>query len=319
MTTIRSIAVTTLTLMIALSPERATAQTRTSAQLADQWREARRAELLEQREKARTDLSMREAVIASELKALDRDSTPDSIAATAPASLPSNKTVTTTAVTLTAAPDGSGQKTTNTTSTSTEVLPPKSDKPDKPPADASAGAGAGAGRQPFGGLDFGIGVSYTGDVGSSDRIGTAMLDSNGIVRVTDKNNVNARIMLESHYFFTPNKSFLFGSRNYADDRDDYGNIITPGQKMWGIGPFIALRPGSDDVIDAIGMGIMVGFRRSPDSKESFNFGIGAVVDPSVRVLGKGIIADAVLPAGEIEVRYRETSQLGVLLLTSFSF
>lgn len=317
MTTIKYIAVTALTLMIALSTERATAQTPNSKQLADQWRDARRTELLDRREKARADLSKQEAVLASELEALDQDSTPGSIAATAPARTLSNKTVTTTAITLTAAPDGSGQKTTNTTSTSTELLPPKPDKSDKPVADASATAAAG--RQPFGGLDFGIGVSYTGDVGNSDRIGAAMLDSNGIVRVTDKNNVNARIMLESHYFFTPNKSFLFGPRNYADDRDDYGNIITPGQKMWGIGPFIALRPGSDDVIDAIGMGIMVGFRRSPDSKESFNFGIGAVVDPSVRVLGKGIIADAALPAGEIEVRYRETSQLGLLLLTSFSF
>lgn len=311
MTTIKSIAVTALTLMIALSPERATAQTRTSAQLADQWREARRAELLEQREKARSDLSTREAVIASELKALDRDSRPDSIAATAPASPASNKTVTTTAVTLTAAPDGSGQKTTNTTSTSTEVLPPKSDKSAQSDPAATASS-----KPPFGGLDLGTGLSFTLDLGKLNRISRAST-VNGIVRSDDQDNGRARIMLESHYFFTPCTWNFLGLKNPCTTKDGW-RVANPKEARWGVGPFIAVQPGSDNIIDAIGMGIMVGARRE-ESAQSFNLGIGIVFDPNTRVLGDGILENMPLPIGEIDVRYRETLQTGILVLTSFSF
>nr|GFD60909.1 hypothetical protein [Tanacetum cinerariifolium] len=75
----------------------------------------------------------------------------------------------------------------------------------------------------------------------------------------------------------------------------------------------------DDVIEAIGMGLMIGFRRDETSTQSFNFGIGLVVDPNTRVLGDGILANRALPIGETEVRYKEELQKGILFLSSFSF
>ncbi|RXD05009.1 hypothetical protein EQZ23_07725 [Sphingomonas sp. UV9] len=351
MMTIKFIAATALTLMTALSPERATAQMRTSKQLADQWRDARRTELLEQREQARAELSKREALLSSELKALDWDSTPDSIAATAQSDTVSNETDTTTLVALVSAPNGSSQ---TATSTGTEVFQPQSGKRVLPvpvatdlttegpaalpwgkaipatgsvqvaaapvaldPVVASALTAALAPpKQTFGGLDLGAGLSFTLDLGKLNRISRASA-VNGIVRSDDQDNGRARIMLESHYFFTPCTWNFLGLKNPCKAKDGW-QVADPKEARWGLGPFIAVQPGSDNIIDAIGMGIMVGARRE-QSAQSFNLGIGIVFDPNTRVLGDGIIENQPLPIGEIEVRYRETLQTGILVLTSFSF
>jgi len=148
-----------------------------------------------------------------------------------------------------------------------------------------------------------VGISATFDLGENDRVTEAEL-VNGIVRVTDKDNVRARIMLESHYFFKPKGSF---------------GLTGTSSEEWGYGPFIALQPGTDEIIEAIGFGGMVGFRRGKDSDQSFNIGLGVVYDPNTQTLGPDIIDGQALPMGETEIRYLEQDQVGLLLLTSFSF
>ncbi len=150
----------------------------------------------------------------------------------------------------------------------------------------------------FAGLGFGVGISLTLDTGEHDRILEAILDENGVVRISKESNDIPRIMLESHYFFTCSDST---TRGY--------------------GPFIALQPGTEEIIEAVGIGFMVGLKRStdPEDKSSWNIGVGAVVDPAVRVFGEGIVKDQPLPSGETNIRYQETSQFGVLLVASFSF
>ena len=161
-------------------------------------------------------------------------------------------------------------------------------------------------RRDFSGINFGVGISVTHDLGTSDRIKSALLDENGIVRITKDQNDVARMMLETHYFFEPN----------LNDKSFLG--MTPGEK-WGHGPFIALQPGTDDIIEAIGLGWMVGFRRPGQGSESWNLGIGYIIDPSVQILGDGIKVNQALPAGETQIRYKETSQSGIFLLASFTF
>lgn len=156
-------------------------------------------------------------------------------------------------------------------------------------------------KDKFAGLDFGVGISVSFDLGGEQRISDAEVVG-GVVRVTKSNDVRARVMLESHYFFLPDGEFL--------------NVASG---MWGIGPFIALQPGSDDIIEAAAMGVMMGFRRGAGKSESFNIGLGLIVDPSVRTLGDGIVAGQPLPNGETAVRYKETDQLGAVILASFSF
>ncbi|NKI15939.1 hypothetical protein HCU74_00775 [Spongiibacter sp. KMU-166] len=157
-----------------------------------------------------------------------------------------------------------------------------------------------AAMQSFAGLKFGIGLSLTKDNGNNDRVVSATLDENNIVRIEEEQNSVARIVLESHFFFPG---------------------TTASGLIWGHGPFVALQPGTDELIDALGMGYMVGWRRnnSTDDNSSFNLGVGVIVDPSVRILGDGIEPNQPLPANETAIRYKQTSQNGWLVMFSFGF
>ncbi len=156
--------------------------------------------------------------------------------------------------------------------------------------------------QDFGKLGFGAGLSLTIDLGTKDRIAEAQIVKT-IVRVTDQNNAIARLLLETHYLFKPAGSGPFGL----------------AEKMWGVGPFVAVQPGEDRIIEALGFGLMIAFRREETKTDSFNIGVGFMIDPNTRVLGDGFVANAAAPNGEEEVRYRETAQKGLMLMTSFSF
>ncbi|RWX47009.1 hypothetical protein H206_03112 [Candidatus Electrothrix aarhusensis] len=153
----------------------------------------------------------------------------------------------------------------------------------------------------LGGFNFGIALGLTMDIGSNERVESAEV-VNGIVRVTKEENDVPRIMLETHYFFTP----------------DY-ELLNHDQGEWGIGPFVGIQNGSNEIIEYIGAGVMLGFRRTSESTDSFNIGIGVVLDPSVKILGDGIEENQPLPTGETAVRYKETSQLGLLAMISYGF
>jgi hypothetical protein len=63
---------------------------------------------------------------------------------------------------------------------------------------------------------------------------------------------------------------------------------------------------------------MLGVRRGHTS-QSFNLGIGGIVDASSPLLGNGIEENQPLPAGEMAVRLRYKSVFSWLALVSFSF
>jgi len=155
-------------------------------------------------------------------------------------------------------------------------------------------------QEDFKGIKLGAGLSLTLDTGSHDRVNDAEVVA-GVVRVKDEDNARARIMLESHYFFLPQRGF-FG--------------VSQGD--WGVGPFVAIQPGEDDIVEAAALGLMIGFRR-PNTSSSWNIGVGVVFDPDTKTLGDGIRPDQPLPAGETAIRYKERAQKGVVILTSFSF
>lgn len=158
----------------------------------------------------------------------------------------------------------------------------------------------------FAGISFGVGISLTHDIGNNDRVESAIIDPNGIVRVSVETNDVARIMLELHHFFKPK----------TQDWKFLG--VIPGDE-WGHGPFVALQPGTDEIIEAIGIGWMVGFRKEKGSSESWNLGVGYVIDPSVQTLADGIVANQALPQGETELRFKKMSQGGFFILASFNF
>lgn len=168
--------------------------------------------------------------------------------------------------------------------------------------------------QRFAGFNFGVALGVTIKAGKRDLVQSASLDANRIVRIDRDNNTTANLILETHYFFTPPTSLPSW----------LGGIEA---KDWGHGPFIAIQPGTENIIQSVGAGWMIGFKRSTivardiarDRGDSFNLGIGVMVNPNAQVLGDGLQKNQQLPAGETTVRLRKTTEMGYLAIFSYTF
>jgi hypothetical protein len=178
-------------LAVAAVPERATAQTRTSEQIATEWRDAKRAELQKQRD-----------ALDQQIRTLDTSIPSDVEQRIGAAPVPK---LAPTAIAEVTAAEPAAKK---------DAAPPIN--PAVPPASHDDDLGK------FAGLKFGVGISFTLDSGDNDRVSEASL-VNGIVRVDDEDNGRARIMLESHYFFTPDWRWTGLDKG-----------------VWGVGPFVSL-------------------------------------------------------------------------------
>jgi hypothetical protein len=155
----------------------------------------------------------------------------------------------------------------------------------------------------FGGLRFGIGLGVTIDTGSRDRVEEAIVDTNGYVRVNETSNINARFLLETHFL-------------------GFGEKVRRSGVSSAWGPFIALQPGTDDIVEAIGLGMMYGWKRK-DAEQSFNIGFGLMADPSTKVLGDEFQENRPAPTDPsgrpLPVRLQTRDQGGILLFASFSW
>ena len=156
----------------------------------------------------------------------------------------------------------------------------------------------------FLGIRFGVGFGMTSQLGGNERIDEAEL-VDGVVRVKKTLNHRPRVLFETHYFWQLDAETITTDAGTIEEADI------------GIGPFAAIQGSSEEVLEAFGIGMMVGFKR--DEGSSFNIGIGIMLDPTVRVLGDGVQPNEPLPNGESEIRFKEEPRWGVLTLVSFSF
>lgn len=159
----------------------------------------------------------------------------------------------------------------------------------------------------FADLNFGVGLAVSGDLGARERIGDAAVDANGIVRVNRKDNVKNRVMLESHYFFC---------------KRECNQGAEPARVGWG--PMMAIQPGEDEIIDAMAIGFMIGLRRGTSRPgQSFNVAVGAIVDPSVKVLGDEFDENRPAPldgaGAPLPIRFQERDQWGWMVMFSFTW
>jgi len=167
----------------------------------------------------------------------------------------------------------------------------------------------------FLGFKWGMGVAVSIDCQSGHRVQSASIVS-GVVRVDEQNDIIPRIFLETHKFFEGGARVAVSKSGKAL-QDASGEALTVAK--WGHGPFVGIQSSGENVIDAFAAGYMFGFRRKLDSDNSFNIGLGVVVDPKATVLGDGVNANQAPPAGETEVRLKKEARLGITLVYSFSF
>lgn len=159
------------------------------------------------------------------------------------------------------------------------------------------------------------------------------------LRVTKEKTGIGQVLLESHYFF-PIRRPMEGQ--YADklklltvayvnslsdldnvaDKEKYFKAVRELEaikslRSVGIGPFVAILPGTDKLLKAFGFGAMIGFRRGKTSN-SFNIGLGYINYSDMLVLADNVKKDAPLPEG-IKEPVKSTNSHGLLLLFSFTF
>ncbi|HXH53737.1 MAG TPA: hypothetical protein VNH53_09970 [Sphingomicrobium sp.] len=136
----------------------------------------------------------------------------------------------------------------------------------------------------------GFGAAVVMDFGDKPRVEDATL-VNGVVRVNRDSNTSIRPMFDVH-------APLW----------DLGKDVKAG-------PFLGAQFSKEQLIDSLGAGMMVNVPTGAAGTK-LNFGLGLVLDPNVRTLGNGIVEDQPLPAGETEIRYRNTGKFGLLFMTS---
>lgn len=151
----------------------------------------------------------------------------------------------------------------------------------------------------FAGFNWSLGVALTHLTGKK-AVEEAQVVG-GVVRVTKDYSEAVALMFETHYFF----------KMRTDSR----------QQTTGNGPFVAIRLADTEgnTVDAFGVGWMWGARRSAPKITSFNIGAGYFVDTKVKRLGSGVVEGEPLPAGETEIRYRETDASGWMFMLSSTF
>jgi len=155
-------------------------------------------------------------------------------------------------------------------------------------------------KKDFEGFGWGAGTSMMFMLSDEELIDEAIIDDNGIVRITREGTIVPSIMLETHFFFVLNA-------------DGAGNI--------GVGPFVGMLTNpSGDLLDALALGGMIGLRRLGEANDnSLNFGVGWVWNRNSKVLGEGIYANQPLLEGESEIRYKYKTLGGLIIMVSFAF
>ncbi|MDH4226145.1 MAG: hypothetical protein OEV59_00120 [Deltaproteobacteria bacterium] len=146
---------------------------------------------------------------------------------------------------------------------------------------------------------FGMGILYTNYTGK--RVVNSATEKNGVVSIDEGDNQNVGLMFETHNFIRR----------------------VPFCKNVFFGPFLGIKPDEGELIDAAMLGFMVGFKykqyNDERSNQTFNIGVGYVVDPKEKVLANGYVEGRPLPAGATNVDTKLVTKTGWGMMVSYGF
>jgi hypothetical protein len=150
-----------------------------------------------------------------------------------------------------------------------------------------------------------VALGFEHNVYGPDIVTNASIDANGIVRVNTRANTTVGFMLEMHDYW----------KVWGQPSDKSGE--------WGLGPFIAIRPGTDQVISAVGAGLMFGRTVDSTGKKGLGFGFGYEAIPQAQVLGAGFVANQPAPLGPngmpLPLTYQTRDKGSFIAIASFTF
>ncbi len=156
---------------------------------------------------------------------------------------------------------------------------------------------------------WGVALITNFDTGNRKPIKSASI-INGVVRVEEENEIKYGLGLEVH-------RFIWGTSWGATTHKPWSGAIA-------LGPYVSVLPGTNNIIDTIGTGIVLGFlggrsSESEGNKFSMNIAVGGYVDPETRVLADDFEDGKAPPIGETTVRYSTVAQYGFQGVLSFSY
>ncbi len=179
-----------------------------------------------------------------------------------------------------------------------------------------SGTPATATQLPLSFFGAGIGaISSTGD----DRVESAEVVNNQIV-VTEDDDLSLGPIMEAH-------ALVFTLNHLWALHDDKGRVYVTREKPCQAaalfptvahGPFVALQLDSDQLVSALGVGWMVGFRMK-QSDSSLNVGLAYTLQSDVKTLADGFNEGQALPAGQTAIQYHTGRGSALALVVSFGF
>lgn len=128
---------------------------------------------------------------------------------------------------------------------------------------------------------------------------------NGIVRVTDSQNISMGIGLQA---FFPFKVWSYVISN------DNGNTWQKGSEI-SFGPYAGVMMNGDNIIDNFAIGFAYSQRREFGG---IRLGVGFLFDPSVQRLADDFKDGESAPTGETSVKYKHVSTKGLQIMLSFT-
>ena len=164
------------------------------------------------------------------------------------------------------------------------------------------------------GLHWGVGVLYSPSKGGIGNVSIRKKGADSVVVVEAANLSAARAAFELHYFFQGGK---FGSDASAANTAE-----------WAIGPFVSLNTKPDasttTLFSSVGAGMMLGldsFNTTSSVSQSFNLGLGMLLDTDVRELAPGIADGQIttLTEAEKDQLVRKTTNSGFMAIMSYNF
>jgi hypothetical protein len=183
------------------------------------------------------------------------------------------------------------------------------------------------------GLGFGMAFAF---IAPFQKIVDGYSIEDNRVVVTDEKKYLGQILLESHFFFPLrrpiegkySRKLLILHQAYLDNIKDpekkksFYDALNELEEMTalrtvGIGPFVCILPGTDQILKAIGFGGMIGFRRGKTSN-SFNIGFGYINYSDVNIFIDPDIEGEQISASAKEFTKKSNAH-GLMLLFSFSF
>ncbi|GIW43388.1 MAG: hypothetical protein KatS3mg077_0670 [Candidatus Binatia bacterium] len=172
----------------------------------------------------------------------------------------------------------------------------------------------------------GLGLAFNVDIGGKTRVETARIVEDPqsgarVVRVERTRTEVPRAALEVHYLFPLDVENSGPSAKSPEG--ELPRLATRaranGASNLALGPFVGVQFG-DDFVDAVGAGLMLGWRVGAlVPADQLQIGIGYFADPNTRVLGDGFSENRPPPAGETQVRYKDVTKSGVMILMTYGF